>query len=86
MFIFVYLCYESTKYLLFQCFLINILILNLILNFLKGINMNRKGIYIKPNILATLTFILICPLGLLAQPPWQQHGQLEVSENKNIIQ
>lgn len=40
----------------------------------------------KRNILATLWFILICPLGLLAQSPWQQHGKLQVSENGHTIQ
>lgn len=40
----------------------------------------------KQKILATLLLILICPLGLLAQSPWQQHGKLEVSKNGHTIQ
>ena len=40
----------------------------------------------KRNILATLWIILICPLGVLAQPPCQQHGKLEVSKNGHTIQ
>lgn len=39
----------------------------------------------KRNILTTLWFILICPLSLLAQSPWQQHGKLEVSKNGHMI-
>lgn len=48
--------------------------------------MKRKGIIMKRNILATLWFILICPLGLLAQSPWQQHGTLQASKNGHTIQ
>jgi len=40
----------------------------------------------KRYILATLLFILICPPGLFAQPPWQEHGKLEVSKNVHTIQ
>ena len=40
----------------------------------------------KRNILTSLWFILICPLGLLAQSPWQQHGKLQVSQNGHTIQ
>ena len=40
----------------------------------------------KRNILTSLWFILIYPLGLLAQSPWQQHGKLQVSQNGHTIQ
>ena len=40
----------------------------------------------KRKVIATLCFILICPLGLLAQSHWQQHGKLEVSKNGHTIQ
>ena len=30
--------------------------------------------------------IIFCPLGLLAQQPWQIHGKLEVSKNGHTIQ
>ncbi len=40
----------------------------------------------KRNISATLLFILISPLALLANPAWEQHGKLKVSENRHRIQ
>lgn len=40
----------------------------------------------KRRILNQLLFILICPLLLSAQSPWQQHGKLQVSKNGHYIQ
>lgn len=36
--------------------------------------------------LTTLWFILVYPLALSAEPAWQQHGKLQVSENGHTIQ
>lgn len=40
----------------------------------------------KRDIFVSLCFIIILPLGLWAQSPWQQHGKLELSKNGHTIQ